>query len=360
MGNLPAYISYEEVSKRIAMIFSEGIENRSFLIRDLGISTIFTMLYIGAVEGNDTYLGPKHVVKMTDKQSERTFDIDRLRYASIVLKPGYKSENPTWYADNSRESIRDETLREGFVRLGVVKIKPDVVTTSSRPRYYLTKAFTALFDPKLIDDKLAKAIEHWQKENLSTSAQIRVKLASLGKSTDKHEVVVTFPNKETRLLSPGDSSEISKAVIEDFAHRFLENPGLLWLSTSGNKVVQRDQSLANAIGLNIDASRNLPDIILVDIRPEETILLVFVEVVATDGAITPSRQEAIYQLTDQAGFHRNQVAFVTAYLDRNSGGFKKTITGLAWNSFAWFVSEPDNIVVLKGNAELLSKLIDRG
>lgn len=357
MVNLPEYISFEEVSKRITMIFSEGIENRSFLIRDLGTSTIFTMLYIGAVEGNDIYLGPKHVVKMTDEQSELSNETDRLRFANAVLKPGYKSENRTWYADNSRESIRDETLREGFVRIGVVKIKPDVATTSSHPRYFLTKAFAALFNPQLNDSELSQAIKNWQMEHLSAGAQARVKLAGLGKDSGKSEVVVTFPNKETRLLSPGDSSEISKAVIEDFAHRFLENPGVLWLSTSGNKVVQRDQSLANAIGLNIDAARNLPDIILVDIREMDAPLLVFVEVVATDGAITSSRQEAMYLLTDEAGFDRNQVVFVTAYLDRNSGGFKKTITGLAWNSFAWFVSEPDKIVIFKDGTMLISPLL---
>jgi hypothetical protein len=85
-------------------------------------------------------------------------------------------------------------------------------------------------------------------------------------------------------------------------------------------------------------------------------LLVFVEVVANDGAITPRRQEAIYQLTDAAGFSRSQVAFLTAYLDREAAGFKKTSAQLAWGSFAWFMSEPDHVIALHDGGQKLSKI----
>ena len=84
----------------------------------------------------------------------------------------------------------------------------------------------------------------------------------------------------------------------------------------------------------------------------------FVEVVATDGAVSSRRQEAMYAITDAAGFKRSQVAFVTAYQDRESTGFKKTIAGLAWNSFVWFVSEPENIVVFRDGGTNLARLSD--
>jgi hypothetical protein len=54
------------------------------------------------------------------------------------------------------------------------------------------------------------------------------------------------------------------------------------------------------------------------------------------------------------------VAFVTAYLDRDSPGFKKTVSALAWGSFAWFASEPDQIVILRdgtGSPALLTALM---
>ncbi len=101
------------------------------------------------------------------------------------------------------------------------------------------------------------------------------------------------------------------------------------------------------------------DLIVVDLRPTDP-LIVFVEVVATDGAMTARRQNALFALTDDAGFSRTQVAFLTAYQDRDAAGFKKTVSGLAWDSFAWFVSEPDRIIILRdgeSSPALLSTLI---
>ena len=43
----------------------------------------------------------------------------------------------------------------------------------------------------------------------------------------------------------------------------------------------------------------------------------------------------------------DEVAFVTAYEDRDTPAFKKTASVLAWRSFAWFMSERDHIVVLR-------------
>lgn len=155
-----------------------------------------------------------------------------------------------------------------------------------------------------------------------------------------------FPNGETRKLAPGPSSIISKAVVEEFASTFLQTPAVLWLSESGNKVVTRDDGIAASIGLKIEADKDLPDLILADLGPADP-LIVFVEIVATDGPISQRRQEALYALTDAAGFDRAQIAFVTAYQDRSAPGFRKTMSELAWDSFAWFASEPHNIVQLK-------------
>ena len=109
--------------------------------------------------------------------------------------------------------------------------------------------------------------------------------------------LVTFPNGETRQLAPGPSSIIAKAVIETFAPQFLEQPAILWLSESGNKVVVRDDNIAMAIGLKIQADKNLPDLILADLGGDAAKLL-FVEVVATDGAMTERRRAALLALAD--------------------------------------------------------------
>jgi hypothetical protein len=155
-------------------------------------------------------------------------------------------------------------------------------------------------------------------------------------------------------MAPGPSSTISKAVIEEFAKLYLKSPAVLWLSESGAKVVARDDQLAAQLKLKISADKNLPDIILVDLGDGagEGVLLVFAEVVATDGPVTPQRKEALLKIATDAGFPAKRVAFVTAFLDRSHPAFRKTVPELAWRSFVWFATEPEDLVILHdGKAE---------
>ena len=117
-------------------------------------------------------------------------------------------------------------------------------------------------------------------------------------------------------------------------------------------VGQETAELARSIGLSIEAQKNLPDIILVDLGPAHP-LLVFIEVVATDGPVNERRKRALQDLASDAGFPLDHVAFVTAYLDRSGAAFKKTVDALAWGSYAWFVSEPDGLVELTTSRQQL-------
>ena len=357
MSLLPPYVSRDLVAERLPLVFPEGTQNRTYCVRELAASTVFTMLYIGAIEGNGRYLGPVHVYRMTEEQAAQPGDTARLDYTRKVLKKKYDSQGTRWYADNTREPIRDETLREGLIAVGAVLARTDLPTTSGKPRYALDPDFAALFDPALTGEALEAAIGKYQETHLSKSALARVSIMRAGAAAGANGILVTFPNKETRQLAPGPSSVITQAVIEVFAPRFLECPAVLWLSESGNKVVARDDKLASDIGLKIEADKNLPDIILADLGPADP-LIVFIEVVATDGAVTARRKKALHALTDAAGFSQDQVAFLTAYRDRESSGFRKTASGLAWGSFAWFASEPDKIVILRDGANSPSRLVD--
>ncbi|OWK27533.1 BsuBI/PstI family type II restriction endonuclease [Sphingomonas dokdonensis] len=337
-------LTREEVHARLQEIFPDGAPNRAYLTRMLAASTVFVALYIDAVEGSGTYLGPKHVYRMTDEQAARTDDADRAVYATGVLRTGSQVEGRRWYQDNTREPIRDETLREGLVAIGAVTERTDLATTSSKPRYALKAGFGALFDPDLTGEALQVRITAWQAEALNKGALARLAIVRRGAGVSADQVLVTFPNGETRRMKPGPSSEITKAVVEVFAPTFLADPTVLFLSESGNKVVARDDELARSIGLAIQADRNLPDTILVDLGPTHP-LLVFVEVVATDGPISERRKEALEALVAETGFPAEHVAFVTAFLDRSAGPFKKTVDSLAWGSYAWFAAEPERLVV---------------
>jgi hypothetical protein len=354
---LPPLLPFPEIQKRLLEIFPEGTPNRGYCTREIAAKTVFVMLYAGAVEGCGVYIRPNQVTRMTSAQADKGTDEERLAWAKASLRNEHNIPG-RWYAVDTREPIRDETLKDGFVATGAVLVKPNVATTSSTPRYTLASSFSDLFDPHLMGSARQKAIAMWQGENLSAGALARIQLVGKGAIASTGGVMVTFPNSETRRLAHGPSSVISKAVIEEFSKRFLGQPGVIFLSESGNKVLKRDDVLANAIGLKIPADKYLPDILLVDLGPKEP-LIVFVEVVATDGPISGPRKEAFLDITRSAGFSDRNVAFVTAYLDRGKPAFKKTVPELAWNSFAWFASEPDRIVIFReGSVDEAARLSD--
>ena len=257
-----ALATRDEVHERLQAIFPEGSPNRSYVTRMLAASTVFVALYIGAIEGGGTFLGPKHIYRMTDEQAVKTADAERAAYATGVLRGGSHIDGARWYQDNTREPIRDETLREGLVAIGAVTERTDLATTSSKPRYALTQGFAELFDPSLNGEGLQVRITAWQSSSLNKGALARLAIVRRGGGASKYQVLVTFPNGETRSMKPGPSSIITKAVVEVFAPTFLGDPAVVFLSESGNKVVARDDELARSIGLAIQADKNLPDTIL--------------------------------------------------------------------------------------------------
>ena len=345
---LPPLPDIPEVQARLQAIFPEGSPRRNYCVREMAARTVFVMLYIGAVEGTGVWIGPKLVVRMGDSQAASRSDAARIAYAEAIEKPGSAPPVDRWFQDNTREPIRDETLRDGLVRAGAVVTRSGLATTSSKPRYALQAAFAGLFDPALQGAVLAAAVAAWQDQYLSAGSLARVRLRGRAAGAAGSRVLVTLPNGETRQMEAGPSSIITKAVIEVFAKRFLADPAVLWISESGNKVVQRDDALASELGLKIESDRVLPDIILIDLAPADP-LVVFVEAVATDGPVTSARRQALLELVTAAGFKPEQAAFVTAFEDRDTPAFRKAVADLAWGSFAWCLSEPDHIVAFSAS-----------
>jgi uncharacterized protein YciU (UPF0263 family) len=62
--------------------------------------------------------------------------------------------------------------------------------------------------------------------------------------------------------------------------------------------------------------------------------------------MTQQRRDVFLEMAKSAGFPENQCLFGTAFEDRVHSGFTKTWPQLAWGTFAWFRSEPDQFLWL--------------
>jgi len=350
MFYFPPVPDLETILERLALIYPEGTENRTYCVRESTARTVQVMLYAGALSETDRWIRPSQVTDMTDAQMQLKSDVEREAWCVATLSSKRRARpRDAWYAPNSREQIRDENIRQGLIPNSGAVERAGLPTTSSKPKYALQSEFAALFDPQLAGDELTSHIKVWRDKHMSKAALARLMLVRKGATAGKGRVAVAFPNGEAITLSAGPSSLLTKAVIEDFAARYLHSPAVLWVSESSNKVV--DNSLVEALKLKIDPSKNLPDVILVDVGSDDDVLFVFVEVVHSDGPINQLRKTALEAIAVEAGFSTAHLTYVTAFADRDAGPYKTLAPNLAWDSFVWFASEPDAIVCLKSGSE---------
>ncbi|EHD2270853.1 restriction endonuclease [Vibrio cholerae] len=355
----PHVPSLEVIAERLPLIFPEGTENRNYVIREMAARTLYVMFYAGAVEGADRWIRPSQVTDMSDVQATLLTDEERQSWVKQALSSKKDRPVTTWYAPNSREPVRDETIRYGFIALGAVIERTGLPVTTPLPKYAMSKAFAALFNVDLIGDDLEALIRSWQNSHLNAAALSRIRLLGAhATAAASDQITATLPNSGLVMLESGPSGVIGKAVIEQFARKFLKTPAVLWLSQSGEKV---GIDLASRLKLKIDPSKTLPDVILVDLGTKtdgSDMLFVFIEIVASDGPINSMRKQKLTEIAIEAGFSAQNLAFVTAFQDRSAAPFKKAMSELAWGTYAWFCSEPDNLIELRnGSSIILSELL---
>ena len=92
----------------------------------------------------------------------------------------------------------------------------------------------------------------------------------------------------------------------------------------------------------------MPDLLLADVgAPDRGLQLVFLECVATAGAMTRERVDALRAWLLQNDFSHARVGFGTVFRDRSDPAFRRLVGELAWGTFVWFASEPENLLVLQ-------------
>lgn len=349
--------SIEEIQKRLKEIFPREIDVNGYIIREMGAKTVYTMLYCFCINGNE-WIRPATITYMTDEQAAIQDPKDRKQW--LEMSQGNKAPRDIpgrWYKPNTREPIRDETLRE-MVRLNAVIERSGLATTSPLPRYSLQSEFAALFNPELQDKSLGDAINKWQTDFLSATALARIALSRRLVSSQSDGVLVHLPNGETRKLASGPSSELAKAVVEQFTKNFMKDPAVVLMSESARKLLLKDDDLCRAIGFNVDVTSVLPDLILADLGEKQPII-VFVECVASDGPVNDRRKQELIDMARAANYQETDCAYVTVFKDRVDLSSRKLVPSVAWGTFIWYASEPDEIIFLrKGGAEKRTSIGD--
>ena len=347
---LPPLLPVQEIQVRLGMVFPESFPDRAILVGSMAARVISVFLYGGFIEGHAQYLRPSYVYLFTEDQAQKASETERMQWLAVCNKPGFRPPGERWYADTSREPIRDDLMRNQLLRLGIMQKRPDVSTTSSKPANYLSADFAALFDPALGGAALAAVADAWRIRHLNPATQQRMALKAQGLQAKAGDLLLDMPDGTRLRITGGPSSAIAKSLIEDFARHHLQNPVVLWLSASDKKAYPQFVEIAQAVGLSFDLSATLPDLILADLK--EPVRFIFCEIVATDGAVTNARKQELLAVVRASQVPEAAVEFLSAFEDRGSAVFKKNFSQLAVNSLVWFRTEPNLLVILSTTDQL--------
>lgn len=342
--SLPALLRLDQVQDRLQVIFPTSFPDRGLLVGEMAAKLFFVALYGNFIEGTGQWFRPSTVIRFSHEQKVKTADEQRQAWLMACHAPGYKPANQ-WYADNTREPVRDDLIRNRLMPIGIVVKRPGLPPTSPAPIYALAQPFASLFDPALEGEALESAVAAWQDKHLDTMTLKRMRLLAKGVQAKEGQVEVTLPTTgKTLRLAAGDASTITKDVCEVLARKMCVGPVVVHVSLSDMKLFRELEGEAEAIGLTFNANAELPDVVFADVGCEEGMVVTFVEVVHSDGPISEVRKKALLQIAKDAGIEPEHVRLVTAFEDRNAPAFKKRVSELARGSSVWFRSEPDMLV----------------
>jgi hypothetical protein len=238
------------------------------------------------------------------------------------------------YAPNTRETFRRQTMHQ-FVAAGIVLYnpdKPDRSVNSPKAVYQIEPATLALIR--------CFGTKKWT-STLTAYLTIHQTLIAQYAKERKHNLipVVIAPGK-TIALSPGEHSELIRAVIEDFAPRFAPGSVLVYAGDTGEKWGYFDKALLTNLGVEVDAHGKMPDVVL-HYTAKNWLLLI--ESVTSHGPVDGKRHAELSELF--AG-SRSGLVYVTAFPNRAIMG--RYLGEIAWETEVWVADAPSHLIHFNG------------
>ena len=238
------------------------------------------------------------------------------------------------YAENTRETIRDESIKP-MVAAGIVEINPDAPersTNSPATVYRISQEALALlrkFGQIDWSDALAEyltghqtLIERYARKRAGFQLQIK-------------------DGESNAYISAGHHSELIRQIVEQFLPRFAPNSITLYIGDTRKKWGLFDTVRLAKLGIDVSGHGQMPDVVLYD---EAKNWLFLIESVTSNGPIDGRRYEELSRLFAKS---RAQLLFVTAFPNRQV--MRRFLDVLAWETEVWVADSPDHLIHFNGD-----------
>jgi hypothetical protein len=155
------------------------------------------------------------------------------------------------------------------------------------------------------------------------------------------KLAVKLGKGETIRLSPGAHSVLIKAIIEEFAPRFVPGGVLIYAGDTGEKWGYFDKELLGKMGVVVGGHGKMPDVVLY--YPEREWLLL-VESVTSHGPVDGKRHDELGRLF---GSSKPGLVYVTAFPSRVV--MSRYLGEIAWETEVWCADAPSHLIHFNGS-----------
>jgi len=240
------------------------------------------------------------------------------------------------YAENTRESIRKYSVKQ-LVAAGVLLHNPDEPgrsVNSSKNNYKIEDSALSLFREY--------GSGEW-KEPLEKYLSKKPSLAkAFAKQREMQRISVKIKAGFEITLSPGEHSDLIRAIIEHFAERFVPGGELVYVGDTGAKWGYFDEVLLKTLGVEVEQHGKMPDVIIYYRKKN---WLVLVEAVASSGPVDSIRHNELATLFQNSSAG---IVYVTAFPDRGEQ-MRKYLSVVAWETEVWCASDPTHLIHFNGS-----------
>lgn len=238
------------------------------------------------------------------------------------------------YAPNTRETIRCQTIHQ-FVAAGIVLYNPD------DPQRAVNSPKTVYqIEPEVLRLLRSYGTLDWQENLGSYLAEWETLAEQYAKAREQQLVSVTTAPGQEITLSPGDHSELIRAIVEEFAPRFAPGSRLIYVGDTGNKWGYFDASVAQELGIDVDSHGKMPDVVLYFAQMN---WLLLVEAVTSHGPVDAKRHA---ELTTLFAHVTVGIVFITAFPDRVT--MARYLGEIAWETEVWVAEAPSHMIHFDG------------
>ncbi len=238
------------------------------------------------------------------------------------------------YAPNTRETVRRQTMHQ-FVDAGIALYNPD---NPDRP-VNSPKAVYQI-EPATLDLLHTFGTPAWNDALTTYMASRETLAARYAKEREQNLIPVQIASGKRITLSPGEHSELIKAIIEVFGPRFAPGSVLVYAGDTGDKWGYFDAALLDRLGVDVDAHGKMPDVVLY-YREKKWLLLV--ESVTSHGPVDGKRHAELTRLFSKA---KTGLVYVTAFPNRNV--MARYLGEIAWETEVWVADAPSHLIHFNG------------